>query len=283
MRKTFTLAAGEYIEELMFRKRFSLYPRFSFFILLAFVQLIACSGNSQNPPEGMVYIPGGVCVMGSENPNPQAHELPARKVSVDRFFMDKYEVTVEQYRQFLEANPDSPAPGFWAEQLQHPKRPVVYVSWHDAATYAQWVGKKLPTEAQWEYAARGGFTGVDGKPRYKFPWGNEITPDKANYDADSSRAWNWEDAKRYLRDVGSYPPNAYGLYDMAGNAWEWCADLYDYTIKESQPQKSSKPRRAMRGSSWANDPDDLRCSYRYFANPVTRNYNLGFRCAREAR
>jgi len=252
-------------------------------LIIAVVPFIACSENFKNPPEGMVYIPGGVCVMGSEAPNLQARELPTLQVSVDGFFIDTHEVTVEQYGQFLAVNPNYPPPGFWEEQRQFPKRPVVYVSWNEANAYAQWAGKKLPTEAQWEFAARGGFTGVDGKPRYKFPWGNEITPDKANYDADSSRAWSWEDARRYLRDVGSYPPNGYGLYDMAGNVWEWCADVFDYTIKPSEPQKSTKPRRAMRGSSWANDADDLRCSSRYLANPGTRNHNLGFRCTRQPR
>jgi formylglycine-generating enzyme required for sulfatase activity len=257
-----------------------LWFRPALFVFLAFFQLVACSRKT--PPEGMVYIPGGVVVMGSENPNVQAHELPIRKVSVDGFFMDKYEVTVEEYAEFLEANPKYPPPGSWGEQLQHPRWPVVYVSWNDANAYAQWKGKKLPTEAQWEYAARGGFTGVDGKPRYKFPWGDTISPDKANYDADSTRGWLWSDAKLYLRDVGSYPPNGYGLYDLAGNVWEWCADVFDYSIKENQP-KSTKPRRALRGSSWANDPDDLRCTYRYVANPGSSNHNLGFRCAQEAR
>ena len=174
----------------------------------------------------MVYIPGGVCVMGSETPNLQAHELPARQVAVDGFFIDTHEVTVEQYEQFLVANSQYSLPKFWEEQQQFPKRPVVYVSWNEAEAYAQWAGKKLPTETQWEFAARGGFTGVDGKPRYKFPWGNEITPAIANYDADSSRVWSWEDAKRYLREVGSYPPNGYGLYDVAGNVWEWCANAF---------------------------------------------------------
>ncbi|MCG3157876.1 MAG: Hercynine oxygenase [bacterium] len=240
---------------------------------------------TKGPPEGMVLIPAGSFLMGSDDG--ASDEKPVHEVYVDAFYLDQYEVTVAQYQSYLRATGRS-NPENWDEQLQNPNRPVVYVSWEDATNYAQWAGKRLPTEAEWEYAARGGNTGMAGKPKYNYPWGNDISPTKANYDADGSRQWNWDNAKRYLRNVGSFSANGYGLYDMAGNVWEWCADWYaDHYYSKSPKQNPKGPAtgdyRVLRGGSWNLNPLNLRCAYRVRSFPSFRNFYMGFRCAQDAR
>ncbi len=124
----------------------------------------------------IVLIPAGYFLMGSDDGN--YDEKPMDKIYVKAFEIDKYEVTVGQYRKFLAANPSHQKPDYWDEQLQHPNRPVVDVSWEDAKAYAQWANKRLPTEAEWEYAARGGNTGIDGKSHFKYPWVTRLTRPK---------------------------------------------------------------------------------------------------------
>ncbi|MFQ5627833.1 MAG: formylglycine-generating enzyme family protein, partial [bacterium] len=142
--------------------------------------------------------------------------------------------------------------------------------------------KRLPTEAEWEYAARGGFTGLNGKPKYKYPWGDAIDPSKANYYVE---AWT-----AGLRRGGAYPPNNYGLYDMAGNVWEWCADWYDsgYYKQFADSSVVNNPvgpeegdYRVLRGGSWGNGPNDLRCAGRGRYIPDVRNLIIGFRCVQD--
>jgi formylglycine-generating enzyme required for sulfatase activity len=181
--------------------------------------------------------------------------------------MDKYEVTNAQYRKFIDANPQ------WGKDQIERKyhdgdylkdwrgndypggrenHPVTWVSWYAAKAYAEWAGKRLPTEAEWEKAARGGLVGM------KYPWGDEITEENANYGNNRGGT----------TPVGSYPPNGYGLYDMAGNVWEWCADWYD----------SSEVFRVLRGGSWNFFPDDLRVSFRNYYYPASSDNYVGFRC-----
>jgi formylglycine-generating enzyme required for sulfatase activity len=233
----------------------------------------------------MVLIPAGSFMMGSTDG--ESDEKPVHEVSVDAFYMDTYEVTVAQYQRFLNATSRS-QPNSWNEQLQFPNRPVVYVSWEDANACANWAGKKLPTEAQWEYAARGGFTGVEGKAMYKYPWGNNADATKANFDSDDSRWWRWGFFKHFMKDVGSYSPNGYGLCDMAGNVCEWCADWYAANYYQKSPKQnpsgpSTGTYRVLRGGSWLDIPDGLRCAIRDWVEPTYCEVHVGFRCVLDVR
>jgi len=234
----------------------------------------------------MVLIPAGEFEMGDAQGS--GNEKPVHTVYLDEFYIDKYEVTVGQYKKFIE-DTGHRAPN-WDQVSQYSstdQHPMIYVSWHDAAAYAQWAGKKLPTEAQWEKAARGG---LDGK---KYPWGDDITHDDANYDGTGG-----EDEWDYCAPVGSFPTNDYSLYDMAGNVWEWCADEYAANYYSNSPEDNPtgpgepvlfvsdyftnvKTPRVVRGGSWDDDDGTLRCAYR--SNDVPTPFmdrNLGFRCCR---
>ena len=241
----------------------------------------------------MVLIPAGEFQMGSNDGDDD--EKPVRTVYVDAFYMDKYEVTNAQYKQFVDANPrwrkDRIDRNFHdGDYLKHwsgndypsgkANHPVTWMSWYGAMAYAAWAGKRLPTEAEWEYAARGGLAGQT------YPWGNAIDPSKANYGD------NVDDTT----PVGNYPLNGYELYDMAGNVSEWCLDEYDSGFYARPPRPnpiaggaitniihnftSVKTRRVLRGGSWTNDPVYLRLAARYGKSPTFTNNDLGFRCAR---
>jgi len=265
--------------------------RFAAVAILGLYLTIHCLASEQVKPalDEIVAIPAGYFMMGCDDGGD--NEKPIHKVYVNAFLMDKYEVSVAQYKRFIEATGHR-QPENWNEQLQNPNRPAVNVDWEDANAYANWVGKRLPTEAEWEYAARGGNTGVAGKPSYKYPWGNEASATKANFDADSSRGrqreW-WGIAKLYLKGVGSYSPNGYGLYDMAGNVWEWCADWSDpnyyKTSPERNPQGPKNARyRVLRGGSWYHDANSMRCAKRRGRGPTIRGgYFIGIRCVQDAR
>ena len=232
----------------------------------------------------MVLIPAGEFLMGSPEDEGEDGEHPQHTVFVDAFYMDKYEVTNGQYKQFIDATGHK-APEYWDnEAYNQPNQPVVGVSWDDAKAYCQWAGKRLPTEAEWEKAARGGSVGK------KYPWGDSITHDDANYYGTGGRdTWNRPSP------VGSFAPNGYGLYDMAGNVWEWCADWFDsgYYAKSSKQnptgpssqeyldadQKKGWRQRVLRGGSWPNSPYYLRTAYRFSFNPAYGDYFfVGFRC-----
>jgi len=230
--------------------------------------------------QGMEYIPAGTFMMGSNDGDED--EQPVHKVYVDAFYMDKYEVTVEQYNTFISATGHR-KPSEWTEQLKKPKHPVFNVSWEDAVAYANWAGKRLPTEAEWEYAARAGNTGLSGKPIYMYPWGNNLSHDKGNY-------LGTEDQDQWERTspVASFGPNGYGLYDMAGNVWEWCLDWYDENYYKTSSERNPMgpyevSQSVLRGGSWRSDPAYLRCAYRGKMRPVGTNNDIGFRCVKDAR
>jgi formylglycine-generating enzyme required for sulfatase activity len=194
--------------------------------------------------------------------------------------MDKYEVTNGEYKKCVDAGscraPDeskSNTRSSYYGDSRYKNYPVIYVDWNQAKSYCEWKGGRLPTEAEWEYAARGGLSGA------KYPWGDAIKGSDANY-------WNSGDSEdNDTTAVGNYAANGYGLYDMAGNVWEWTNDWYGekyYENRSSQyPQgPNSGSYRVVRGGSWDNFTTDLRVSYRLSDTPTNRDYDVGFRCAR---
>ncbi|MDP8222376.1 MAG: SUMF1/EgtB/PvdO family nonheme iron enzyme [Candidatus Lernaella stagnicola] len=213
---------------------------------------------SVDVPEGMVHIPAGWFQMGCSSGDSECDndEKPSKRVYVEGFFMDAHEVTQAEYQRVTGTNP-SHFPGC-------PTCPVEMVSWHDARNYCAKVGKSLPTEAEWEYAARGGTTGV----RY------------GNLD---SIAWYSKNSGLKIHPVGQKQPNAYGLFDMLGNVWEWCEDGYDENWYSRMPERNPKNEsqsqfRVLRGGCWINLPLNVRASYRYRFLPTITDSNFGFRC-----
>ncbi len=225
------------------------------------------------PPEGMVLIPGGRFVMGSENPG----ESPPHEVEVDSFYLDKYEVTNREYKEFIDSTGHPEPPYFNDPHFNKPDQPVVGVSYYDALSYAEWKGKRLPTEAEWEWAARGGLEGP-------YPWGKD-PPDKTkcNYAPQGEKEL---DGYEWTAPVGSFPPNGYGLYDMAGNVWEWCQDIYQKRYPESFQKNPKGPdsgyTHVLRGGSWiSTKPKYLKVTSRLELKPFVKDRYYGFRCAKD--
>lgn len=214
-------------------------------------------------------------------------EQPQHTVSLPAFYMDRYPVTNAQYAAFVAAT-GHPTPKYWTDAphmgteepfpvgAKHGTHPVVGVSYADAIAYCEWAGKRLPTEAEWEKAARGGLVNQN------YPWGNASSRNHAN----TAGAWG-KDKWLWTSPVGSFPPNGYGLSDMAGNVFEWCADwfaqgYYQRTQGENPQGPKTGQTRVLRGGSWSNNVFgiyQMRCAYRFHARPETRNLTIGFRCA----
>ena len=203
----------------------------------------------------MVLIPAGEFQMGI--PIRKNERSPPYSIHVDGFYMDTHEVTLAQYEEFLKRTGHRPLPEETYAQAPAPNYPVVNVTWDDAVAYAAWAGKRLPTEAEWEKAARGGFVSQ------KYPWGNTLP------DGTQSNLGGSEDTHERSAPIGSYIPNEFGLYDMLGNVWEWCADTTD-------PQ-----HRVLRGNSWREVPRIAWLTERYLI-PYPREHlvggSVGFRC-----
>ena len=231
-----------------------------------------------NPKDGavMVYVPAGTFLMGDNELNKRWSNCPEHKVYLDAFWIYKDDVTVAQYRKFCKATgrkmPDAPR---WGWKVDHP---MVEVIWDDAKAYCDWAVTALPTEAQWEKAARG----TDGR---KYPWGNDFDPGKLQRSKK-----HWPDTGS-TAPVGSYPGGAspYGCLDMAGNAWQWCADWYGEDYYAHSPARNpagpaTGPYRVLRGGSWLNVylVDIFRCACRYVITPLNRNPGTGFRCVARA-
>jgi formylglycine-generating enzyme required for sulfatase activity len=222
----------------------------------------------------MVLVPAGVFTMGHDRWD--ADEKPVHPVYLDAFYMDQYEVTTSRYAGFMQATGREP-PSRWKD-VNPPtdgERPVVGVTWHDADAYCRHYGKRLPTEAEWEKAARG----TDGR---LFPWGNEEpTRVRANFGA----AWiGYETlAAAGSLEAGKSP---YGVHDLAGNAWEWVADWYDsdYYRKSSDRNPTGPSRggsKVLRGGSWSNMLYDLRATNRNYYTPKNSYFDVGFRCLQD--
>ncbi len=230
----------------------------------------------------MVLIPAGEYVMGSTYEDVSEDEKPAHTVFINAFYIDRHEVTNRQYQQFILATGhpapfvDKPwaAPYNWngtAYPAGKGDYPVVLVSWEDAQAYARWAGKRLPTEAEWEKAMRGNLVSQ------QYPFGNRLEMSQANFHKGFLR-------NNDLQPVARFAPNGYGLYDMAGNVWEWCQDWYDasyYKISPAHnpPGPQDGVYRVLRGGAWVNDKEFLRCSQRGKNVPDGKSHIIGFRCA----
>lgn len=219
-------------------------------------------------PPGMVAIPGGEFLMGNDGGD--EYEKPAHKVTVNPFYMDAKEVTCADYQRFIKESGQTP-PSKW-ENGNYPSgsalKPVTGVDWDDATTYAQWAKKRLPTEEEWEFAARG----TDGR---RYPWGNDWIANVANA-GDSS-------ARQFV-DVGSYPAgkSPFGVMDMVGNAWEWTASELKAYPGGQLPADASGPLKVIRGGFWGSTIPKATTTFRRgwdARNAKTGYDNTGFRCA----
>jgi formylglycine-generating enzyme len=249
----------------------------------------------------LARIPAGEFLMGAADF--EEDERPIHRVAVSEFFIGRFPVTHDEYARFVRgAGHPAPAirelplitaggrdevfrelalPYIWEHDQPpsgHGSHPVVLVTYRDALAYCEWLGEelgrtvRLPTEAEWERAARGGLDG------YRYPWGNEIDATRCNYLTDASAK-----RQRGTRPTGTYPPNAFGLYDVCGNVWEWVSDWYGpdyYGVGETKDPRGpeSGSMRIVRGGSWVNDDVAmLRCAYRHKVPSDTYAYSVGFR------
>jgi eukaryotic-like serine/threonine-protein kinase len=242
-----------------------------------------------------VFVPAGFFQMGGLDEKAQADEKPAHKVTLDAFWIDKVPVTNAMYDLCVKAGVcnvpreiKSVTRTLYFGNSDFADYPVVYVSWEDARMYCEWAGRRLPTEAEWEYAAR-------GSSDYRtYPWGNE---------APSDLYANFNYAVKDTSRVGSYPTGAspFGALDMAGNVWQWVADYYSDTYYQVSPENNPAGpeqagvnglRRSIRGGSWLDSDVNIRLANRGFAlapnleaDPLAESYkgdakdNIGFRCA----
>ena len=225
----------------------------------------------------MVLIPAGSFEMGDSKNDPEdwmGSSRPVHTVQLEAFYMDVHVVTVGQFREFVDQSDyDYDRWQDVAKYSPGDDYPMIWVTWHDATAYAKWAGKRLPTEAEWEYAARGGWKGK------RYPWGDlEISHDDANYEGTGGKD-KWD----RCAPVGSFEPNGYGLYDMAGNVWEWCSDWYAEDYYSSSPLRNPQGpslgnRRVLRGGSWLSYPGVLRAAARSFYPPTFTYSGYGFRC-----
>ena len=277
-------------------------------LIPAFPQSPTPHQPTSNPAANMVYLPGGTFRMGAISE--RVDEAPIHYVTVNPFWIARHETTVREFKRFVDStgyktdiersgaskvfdlklrewrdikganwrHPDGP------QSKAAPDEPVVQVSWTDASAYAQWAGLRLPTEAEWEFAARGGLDGAT------YAWGNDLRPD-------GRPAANWwqghfpdmntlEDGYLGRAPVGKFPPNNYGLQDMTCNVWEWCADWYGGDYYAHSPRSNpagpqSGPGRAVRGGSYLcseNFCTGFRVASRRSHLPDSGDCNLGFRC-----
>ena len=252
---------------------------FTVSFLFQFSLLIAQAGQP-----GMVFVPGGEFLRGRSHESPDdglkwcptllKDDRPVRGIFVDHFYLDRHEVTNQDFAAFVEATGRA-APYYWPKgQLPRSKHdyPVVNVDWGDASAYCRWAGKRLPTEAEWERACRGLAEGA------VYPWGDrDPTKEDVHFDVITGPG-----------QVCRFPESYFGLCDMAGNVWEWCADWYEKDYYQRAPQTNpqgpeSGLYRVLRGGSWADLPKFLTCAYRSFARPAERSPNVGFRCAKSFR
>ena len=247
-----------------------------------------------------ILIPGGTFLMGSPEGKGWRTAHPQHQVTLSSFYLDKHPVTNEQFQQFIDAThyvteadktkgdggyvtlDDGTMTFFEKARWNDPQgdekgianimdHPVVMVSWNDAQAYCKWAGKRLPTEAEYEYALRGGTT-------TDYFWGDDVLQ-VGDY------AWDFANSDKKIQPVGQKKPNPYGLYDMVGNVWEWCSDWYDNQYPTANPETNPQGLthgigRVVRGSSWGDPPENLVSAARATEGQVFRGDCYGFRCAR---
>lgn len=273
------------------------------YIIIVFVMTIGLVAfKVKNPVDGtlipkifkddsgalMSLVPAGPFEMGSLNGDDD--EKPVHTITLDDFYIDQYEVTNSQYAICVDAgfcDPVTPpyagtsySRAIYYGSVEYADYPVLYASWYEAQRYCGWRGVRLPTEAEWEKAARGGLEGMN------YPWGDEAP--LCEFGATNGAKFDDGDVcnNTDTEQVGSYSANGYGLYDMAGNVWEWVSDFYDENYYEnsptnnpSGPEEGSYP--VIRGGTWNNSADHIRVSDRLFNDPKSGSLTSGFRCARD--
>lgn len=256
---------------------------------------IAAERAKLPPMDDMVLVPAGEFLMGSDKKvdrNAYQAEMPQRRVYLEAFEIDTYEVTTVQFLRFVLATGRSPLIDWRYEggnfQESMATHPVMHVSWYDADAYCRWAGKRLPTEAEWEKAARGD----DGRI---YPWGNQMAGlTRANFGRTGLSGPVRDRPERLLL----YPPiisvnkydnavSPYGTHQMAGNVAEWVADWYDKDYYKSAPDRNPKgpekgTQKAFRGGGWIDSSPSVRAAQRNGTDPDTKMNWLGFRCAKDA-
>ena len=229
-------------------------PSISFFVLI----LLFLTGSSQfnKIKPSMVLIPEGMFVMGG---NDESDQMPTHKVFLDSYFIDRTEVTQRDFKKSMGFNPS---------RHLNPNLPVESVNWYEADKYCKRKAKRLPTEAEWEKAAR-------GKTRTSFFWGNELA---------EKFTWFLKNSNNETHLVATKKPNLFGLYDMSGNVWEWVSDWYAKDYYSRAPYLNPKGPdegkfKVQRGGSWSNSLNYHKSSYRMVYGPLGRDEFNGFRCA----
>jgi iron(II)-dependent oxidoreductase len=233
--------------------------------ILGVVSLLAVlvMGGYTTVPSDMVRIPGGTFTMGSNDGN--SDEKPPHQITVNGFWMDVTEVTNTEFKKFVDSS--GYRPRRWSYDSGKPNHPAVNVTWNDTVAYCRWAEKRLPTEAEWEYAA-------GGPDHLKWSFGNKFESSKYSF---NRYIFN----KSGTEAVGSYPANGYGLYDMSGSVWEWVSSLYKpypYRADDGREDPSASGSRVLRGGSWDYYASNLRMAYRFYSDPSSGFDVIGFRC-----
>jgi formylglycine-generating enzyme required for sulfatase activity len=218
-----------------------------------------------------VLVAAGSFIMGDDRNSPR------REIYVDEFYMDKYEVTVSRYAKFLQATGNLRPPEEWdrVDLGSGAELPVVGVDWHDADSYCRWAGKRLPSEAEWEKAAR-------GSDERQYPWGSDApTPEHATF----GKPYERPVYKDGVTEVGRHSrgTSPFGLHDLSGNVSEWVADWYSESFPRAEARNPKGPEKGtakvMRGGGWYDPPDRIVTTKRMYSSPGQRDDSSGFRCA----